>query len=104
MVNLTRAYLRRIAAFNPTLGAVIETNPDASAIAAQLDYERRLGFVRGPLHGIPVLVKDNVATADEMQTTAGARRLRLGPAYRVTPSPSLRASLDQLLGDAALAA
>ena len=40
----------------------------------------------------------------EMQTTAGARRLRLGPSYRVTPSPSLRASLDQLLGDAALAA
>jgi amidase len=73
--ELTRAYLRRIAALNPRLAAVIETNPDASAIAARLDRERRDGDVRGPLHGIPILVKDNIATADSMQTTAGSLAL-----------------------------
>ena len=73
--ELTRAYLRRIAALNPRLAAVIETNPDASAIAGRLDRERRDGDVRGPLHGIPILVKDNIATADSMQTTAGSLAL-----------------------------
>src|SRR2546425_1314494 len=73
--ELTRAYLRRIAALNPRLAAVIETNPDASAIASRLDRERRDGDVRGPLHGIPILVKDNIATADSMQTTAGSLAL-----------------------------
>jgi amidase len=73
--ELTQAYLQRIAGLNPSLGAVIETNPNAVAIAAQLDNERRAGRVRGPLHGIPVLVKDNVATAGPMQTTAGSLAL-----------------------------
>jgi amidase len=54
---------------------VIELNPNAIAIATQLDAERRRGFVRGPLHGIPLLVKDNIATDDQMQTTAGSLAL-----------------------------
>src|SRR4051812_41891901 len=68
---VTAAYLARIAEVDqagPQLNAVIEVNPDALAIAEQLDAERRAGKVRGPLHGIPVLIKDNIATADRMQT------------------------------------
>src|SRR5213594_3948445 len=70
--QLTLGYLNRIASLNPLLHSVIETNPNAMAIAAQLDNERRQGHVRGSLHGIPVLVKDNIATDDQMQTTAGS--------------------------------
>ena len=74
--ELTRGYLQRIAQFNPLLRAVIETNPRAEAIAAQLDNDRRQGRgLRGPLHGIPILVKDNIATDDQMQTTAGSLAL-----------------------------
>jgi len=73
--ELTGAYLNRMAALNPLLGAVIETNPNAIAIAVQRDRERRSGQLRGPLHGIPVMVKDNIATADNMQTTAGSLAL-----------------------------
>jgi amidase len=72
---LTMGYLQRIQAFNPTLHAVIEVNPNAISIASGLDNERRKGMVRGPLHGIPVLVKDNIATSDNMQTTAGSLAL-----------------------------
>jgi amidase len=74
-VGLTKAYLRRIRDLNPVLGAVIETNPHALKIAAQRDKERRRRRVRGPLHGIPILVKDNVATNDRMETTAGSLAL-----------------------------
>ena len=70
--ELTQGYIRRIQSLNPTLHAVIEVNPNAMAIATQLDAERRQGHVRGPLHGIPLLVKDNIATDDQMQTTAGS--------------------------------
>jgi amidase len=73
--ELTQAYLRRIADLNPLLHAVIETNGDALQIARQRDAERRDGRVRGPLHGIPILLKDNIATADGMQTTAGSLAL-----------------------------
>jgi amidase len=73
--ELTMAYLARIAALNPTLHAVIETNPQAIGIAAQRDAERRRGNVRGPLHGIPILLKDNIATDDRMETTAGSLAL-----------------------------
>lgn len=73
--ELTRWYLDRIEDLNPLLGAVIETNPDALDLALQSDAERRHGRLRGPLHGIPVLVKDNIATADRMQTTAGSLAL-----------------------------
>lgn len=73
--DLTAGYLDRIRELNPILNAVIETNPDALKIAKRLDAERRWGFVRGPLHGIPVIVKDNIATDDEMETTAGSLAL-----------------------------
>ena len=74
-VELTQGYLDRIEELNPLLGAVIQTNPDALAIAARLDRERRLGRSRGPLHGIPVLLKDNIATDDALETTAGSLAL-----------------------------
>jgi amidase len=73
--ELTQGYLARIETLNPLLHAVIETNPQAVAIAAQRDNERRSGHLRGPLHGIPVLVKDNIATDGMMQTTAGSLAL-----------------------------
>lgn len=76
--GITQAYLGRIAAMDrtgPTLRAVLETNPDALALAGQLDQERRQGKVRGPLHGIPVIVKDNIDTHDKMQTCAGSLAL-----------------------------
>ena len=72
---LATAYLDRIARIDragPTLRAVIELNPDALAIAEERDRERKAGRVRGPLHGIPLLVKDNIATGDRMSTTAGS--------------------------------
>jgi len=73
--QITQWYLDRITAIDdsgPTLNAVMEVNPEALAIADQLDRERANGKVRGPLHGIPVMIKDNIDTADQMQTTAGA--------------------------------
>jgi len=70
--ELTQGYIRRMQSLNPLLHSVIEVNPNAIAIASQLDNERRRGQVRGPLHGIPLLVKDNIATDDQMQTTAGS--------------------------------
>ena len=73
--ELVRGYLDRIQELNPTLHAVIETNPNAIAIAASLDNERKAGHLRGPLHGIPLLVKDNIATLDNMQSTAGSLAL-----------------------------
>ena len=76
--SITEMYLRRIATIDqagPTLNAVIEINPDALAIAETLDAERRARGPRGPLHGIPVLIKDNIDTADKMQTTAGSLAL-----------------------------
>jgi amidase len=76
--SITEKYLARIAALDregPALRAVLETNPDAVAVAESLDAERKAGKVRGPLHGIPVLLKDNVGTADRMTTTAGSLAL-----------------------------
>ena len=77
-VEVTRAYLDRIAAMDrkgPTLRSVIAVNPDALAQAKVLDAERRAGRIRGPLHGVPVLVKDNIATGDRMSTSAGSLAL-----------------------------
>ena len=73
--ELTSNYFSRIGTLNGFLRAVIETNPDAMEIAANRDAERRAGQIRGPLHGIPILVKDNIATADKMETTAGSLAL-----------------------------
>jgi amidase len=77
-VSLAKKYLRRIEAMNrtgPTLRAVLEVNPDALAIARALDHERKAKGPRGPLHGIPVLIKDNLDTHDRMMTTAGSLAL-----------------------------
>ncbi len=76
--GITRLYLDRIDALDrqgPALRSVIETNPDAIGIAEDLDRERAAGRWRGPLHGIPILLKDNVATADRTTTTAGSLAL-----------------------------
>jgi amidase len=70
--ELTQCYLKRIELVNPRLKAVIEINPDALAIADKLDQEHSNGNVRSKIHGIPFLVKDNIATKDKMQTTAGS--------------------------------
>jgi amidase len=75
---LAQAYLARIDEIDkhgPTLKSVIELNPDALAIAEALDKERKANGARGPMHGIPVLIKDNIDTADRMQTTAGSLAL-----------------------------
>ncbi|MDI5950890.1 amidase [Flavobacterium yafengii] len=73
--QLVQLYLKRIEAIDkdgPQLNSVIEVNPDAVAIAVAMDKELKAGKSRGPLHGIPVLIKDNIDTADKMQTTAGS--------------------------------
>ena len=68
-------YLKRIGDIDKKLNSIIELNPDALDIADQMDKERKAGKVRGPLHGIPVLLKDNIDTADKMHTTAGSLAL-----------------------------
>ena len=73
--ELIQCYLKRIELVNPRLKAIIETNPDALAIADELDEERKAGNVRSEIHGIPFIVKDNIATKDKMQTTAGSAAL-----------------------------
>jgi amidase len=101
-VALTQAYLARIAQLDhagPKLNAIIEVNPEALELAALADRERAAGNLRGPLHGIPVLVKDNVDTADRMRTTAGSLAL-LGskPRQDATVVARLRAGGAVLLG------
>ncbi len=84
-VDLVRGYQARIQALDqagPKLNSVIELNPEALALARSLDAERRAGKLRGPLHGIPVLIKDNIETADRMKTTAGSLALADAPAPR----------------------
>jgi amidase len=83
--QLTEAYLARIEQIDrggPRLNSVIELNPDALASADALDAERQAGSVRGPLHGIPILIKDNIDTADRMTTTAGSLALEGSHARR----------------------
>ena len=75
---ITEMYLERIHAVDrtgPSLNSVLEVNPDALSIAESLDRERKGGTVRGPMHGIPVLIKDNIDTADRMHTSAGSLAL-----------------------------
>ena len=80
--KITQGYLARIAKIDKSINSIIELNPDALTIAAEMDRERKAGKVRGPLHGIPVVIKDNIDTADKMKTTAGSLALADAP----TPS------------------
>lgn len=73
--ELVEACTARISEHDAKLGAVIELNPDAVAIAAERDAERAAGTLRGPLHGVPVMVKDNIDTGDRMRTSAGSLAL-----------------------------
>lgn len=73
--EIAQKYLERIAAVDGRINSIIETNPDALKIAEELDKERKAGKVRGALHGIPVVIKDNIDTADRMKTTAGSLAL-----------------------------
>ncbi|MGC2752056.1 MAG: amidase [Candidatus Acidiferrum sp.] len=100
--SITEKYLERIAAIDksgPMVNSVIEINPDAREIAEALDKERKEKGPRGPLHGIPILIKDNIATADHMQTTAGSLAL-VGskPPADSTVAKRLRAAGAVILG------
>jgi len=100
--ELVRAYLARIDSIDrsgPSLHSVITVNPDAIADARTLDAERQSKGARGPLHGIPILVKDNIETADEMPTTAGSLALAGNITHRDSPSIArLRAAGVIILG------
>ena len=104
--RLTELYLERIAALDrsgPTLRSVIETNPDALDIAMALDRERASSGPRGPLHGVPILLKDNIATADRMETTAGSLALvGARPSRDAFVAERLRAAGAIVLGKANL--
>ena len=104
--GITELYLDRIEALDqqgPTLRSVIEANPDAVGIAEELDRERTAGNVRGPLHGIPILLKDNIATADRTTTTAGSLALEGStPSRDAFVASRLRLAGAVLLGKANL--
>ena len=104
--NLVDAYLERIATLDqagPNVNSVIEVNPDARRIARRLDRERNNGHVRGPLHGIPILLKDNIDTHDRMKTTAGSLALVGAAATQdSTVAARLRAAGAVILGKANL--
>ena len=105
-VVLVKKYLRRIEEIDrqgPALNAVIELNPDALNIAAALDDERKTKGPRGPLHGIPVLIKDNIDTHDRMSTTAGSLALKGSiPPRDSFVAAQLRAAGAVILGKANL--
>ncbi|NIK71779.1 Asp-tRNA(Asn)/Glu-tRNA(Gln) amidotransferase A subunit family amidase [Paenibacillus sp. BK720] len=96
-----RWYLERIERINPTLRAVLEVNPDAISIARELDKERVELGARGPLHGIPILLKDNIDTGDRMHTSAGSIALEehFAPADSAVAA-QLRAAGAVILGKA----
>jgi amidase len=99
--GLCEQYLARIDLLDrhgPAIHAVLETNPDALVIAAALDGERRTNGPRGPLHGIPVLIKDNIATADHLATTAGSLALLGAKARDAVVAERLRAAGAVILG------
>jgi len=101
--ELTSTYLKRIEALNPHLHAVIEVNPDAVEIAQQLDSEQQKSGMRGPLHGIPILIKANIGTNDGMETCAGSLALvGLKPKEDSEVVKRLRAAGAIILGKANL--
>lgn len=75
IVSLYMERIKKVDTNGPGLNSVLELNPDALSIARELDMERKKGILRGPLHGIPVMIKDNIDTGDKMMTTAGALAL-----------------------------
>jgi amidase len=77
--DLVAKYIARIGSGDKQTNSMIELNPDALTIAAELDRERKAGKLRGPLHGIPIVLKDNIDTADKMKTTAGSLALMDAP-------------------------
>ncbi len=101
-VHLLNNYLTRIKVLDqsgPGVNSILELNPDAPAIALQRDAERRQGIVRGPLHGIPILLKDNIDTGDKMQTAAGSLALVGMPALQdSTVAAKLRAGGAVIMG------
>ncbi len=98
-VDLTRHYLERIDALDPKVNAVLEVNREAPDLAAAMDAERSAGRCRGPLHGIPILIKDNIDTADTMTTTAGSVALEGSrPARDAIVVERLRAAGAVILG------
>lgn len=103
-VELTKCYIERIEKMNGVLKTVNEINPDALAEAAKADVERKLGkHGRGPMHGIPVLLKENIATFDRMETTAGSLALvGLRPKRDAAVVKALRKSGAVILGKANL--
>jgi amidase len=97
--ELVQAYEARITALDPRLHSVIALNPDALAQARALDVERKAGHLRGPLHGIPILVKDNIETLDPIPTTAGSLALANNITHRDAPVIArLRAAGAIILG------
>src|SRR5450755_1753676 len=104
--QLTRAYIERIHELDssgPGVNAIMELNPDAVSMARKADEQRRHGVVLGPLHGIPVLLKDNIDTGDRMQTSAGSFALVGTPALRdSTVAANLRAGGAVILGKTTL--
>ncbi|KAF2744890.1 amidase signature enzyme [Sporormia fimetaria CBS 119925] len=102
-VDLVDAYIARIEEVNPILNAVTEINPDARDIAKELDEERKCGRSRGPLHGIPIMIKNNIATADKMNNTAGSYALLGAKVPRdATVAAKLRKAGVVILGKANL--
>src|SRR5437763_15608887 len=100
--SIAEKYLSRIEKIDkqgPAVNSVIELNPDAISIAEALDKERKAKGVRGPLHGVPVLIKDNIATADRMTTTAGSLALKGSTALKDSlVAERLRAAGAVILG------
>lgn len=95
------AYIERIHRYNPLINAVLEINPDALEIARNLDLERNTKGSRGPLHGIPILLKDNINTHDRMHTSAGS--IALAESFALQDSfiaAKLRTAGAALLGKA----
>src|SRR5262249_58828599 len=105
-IDLVNFYLTRIQTLDqkgPTVNSIIEVNPDARSIAMARDAERQAGMVRGPLHGIPVVLKDNIDTHDKMQTAAGSLGLVGTPATQdATMAANLRAAGAVILGKTTL--